>query len=359
MKIAIINMGNNIQGFKTTPASETIYLSECLKDMGLDVDLISMKDTQYGISFDNVPDPNVYDRLLVVNAALNFYGGEENKMNKAAYMFMNKYKSKIYYLFTDIRLPFEQAWRRMSKKKWSSKYKEEQFIVTSPIRVVSQGKDLEQAKRIHSERLVGISKDRMDFVHFELDRHKMYHSVFKIAVDGIKMRDLIYGGTFRSGNREAKMVEYLFDTGLDVEFFGSVKADQFKNPEFPWVTPPVFPGKVDSREMVQRNSTAYATIVLGDKTYDNNQITPRVWEALASTAVTFFDKSFDPGMNIMEGNQFFYVENRAELVEKIKLIKENEELRQVMLTEQHRTLQKYLDEKPKWQAAFKAAIDIK
>lgn len=43
MKIAILNLGNNIQGFKTTPASETIYLSECLKDMGLDVDLISMK----------------------------------------------------------------------------------------------------------------------------------------------------------------------------------------------------------------------------------------------------------------------------------------------------------------------------
>ncbi|UES35627.1 DNA beta-glucosyltransferase [Enterobacter phage KKP_3262] len=358
MKIAILNLGNNIQGFKTTPASETIYLSECLKDMGLDVDLISMKNTQYGIAFDDVPDPNVYDRVLVVNASLNFYGGEENKMNKAAYMFLNKYKSKIYYLFTDIRLPWEQAWRRMSKKKWSSKYTEEQFIVRSPIRVVSQGRDLEQAKRIHSDRLVGVSKDRMEFVHFALDRHKMYHSVFKIAADGIKMRDLIYGGTFRSGNREAKMVEYLFDTGLDVEFFGSVKADQFKNPEFPWTTPPVFPGKVDSREMVQRNSTAYATIVLGDKTYDNNQITPRVWEALASTAVAFFDSTFDPDMNIMEGNEFFYVSNRQELVEKINKIKNDEDFRIETLEYQHKILQKYLDEKPIWQAEFKKAIEI-
>lgn len=359
MKIAIINMGNNIQGFKTTPASETIYLSECLKDMGLDVDLISMKQTQYGIAFDSVKDPNVYDRLLVVNAALNFYGGEENKMNKEAYQFMNKYKSKIYYLFTDIRLPFEQAWRRMQKKKWSSKYKEEQFIVTSPMRIVSQGRDLAQCERIHSERLVGACQfGKLEFTHFALDRHKMYHSVFKIAADGLKMRDLIYGGTFRSGNREQKMVEYLFDTGLDVEFFGSVKADQFKNPEFPWTTPPAFPGKVDSREMVQRNSTAYATIILGDKTYDNNQITPRVWEALASTAIAFFDTTFDPDMNIMDGNEFFYVSNRAELVEKVNAIKENEELRTVMLNYQHQILQRYLDEKPIWQAEFKKAIDL-
>lgn len=358
MKIAILNLGNNIQGFKTTPASETIYLSECLKDMGLDVDLISMKNTIYGISFDSVKDPNDYDRVLVVNASLNFYGGEENKMNNAAYQFLNKYKSKIYYLFTDIRLPWEQAWRRMQKKKWSNKYSEEQFIVRSPIRVVSQGRDLEQAKRIHSDRLVGVSKDKMDFVHFALDRHKMYHSVFKIDCDRMKMRDLIYGGTFRSGNREQKMVEYLFDTGLDVEFFGSVKAEQFKNPEFPWTTPPVFPGKVDSREMVQRNSTAYATIVLGDKTYDNNQITPRVWEALASTAVAFFDITFDPDMNIMEGNDFFYVSNRQELVDKVNALKENEDLRLETLEYQHKILQKYLDEKPIWQAEFKKAIDL-
>lgn len=359
MKIAIINMGNNIQGFKTTPASETIYLAECLKDMGLDVDLISMKNTQYGISFDSVEDPNLYDRLLVVNAALNFYGGEENKMNKAAYMFMSKYKSKIYYLFTDIRLPFEQAWRRMQKKKWSSKYNEDMFKVTSPMRIVSQGRDLAQAEKIHSPRLVGeCLQGKIDYTHFALDRHKMYHSVFKIAPDGIKMRDLIYGGTFRSGNREGKMVEYLFDTGLDVEFFGSVKADQFKNPDFPWTTPPVFPGKVDSREMVQRNSTAYATVILGDKTYDNNQITPRVWEALASTAIAFFDTTFDPDMNIMDGNEFFYVSNRTELVEKINAIKENEELRMAMLNYQHQILQRYLDEKPVWQAEFKKAIDL-
>lgn len=356
MKIALINMGNNIQGFKTTPASETIYLADCLRDAGLDVDLISMKDTQYSVKYDG-KDPNDYDRLVVVNAALNFFGGEENKMNNAAYRFMNKYKGKIYYLFTDIRLPFEQAWRRMQKKKWSSKYDESEFIVTSPIRVVSQGKDLEQAKKVHSERLVG--KDmKIDYVHFPLDRHKMYHDVFKVHDGGIKFRDLIYGGTFRSGNREAKMVEYLFDTGLDVEFFGSVKADQFKNEDHPWKEPPAFPGKVDSREMVQRNSTAYATIVIGDKTYDNNQITPRVWEALASSAVSFFDKSFDPDMKIMEGNEFFYVENRKELVDKINLIKADDTYRQELLDYQHKILKKYLDEKPQWQKDFKAVLDI-
>ena len=110
--------------------------------------------------------------------------------------------------------------------------------------------------------------------------------------------------------------------------------------------------------MVQRNSTAYATIVIGDKTYDNNQITPRVWEALASSAVSFFDKSFDPDMKIMEGNEFFYVENRKELVDKINLIKADDTYRQSLLDYQHKILQKYLDEKPQWQKDFKAVLDI-
>ena len=63
-------------------------------------------------------------------------------------------------------------------------------------------------------------------------------------------------------------------------------------------------------------------------------------------------------MNIMEGNEFFYVKNREELVSKINRLKEDEDFRVQMLEYQHSILQKYLDEKPQWQAEFKKAIDL-
>ena len=101
MKIAIINMGNNVINFKTVPSSETIYLFKVISEMGLNVDIISLKNGVYTKSFDEV-DVNDYDRLIVVNSSINFFGGKPNLAILSAQKFMAKYKSKIYYLFTDL-----------------------------------------------------------------------------------------------------------------------------------------------------------------------------------------------------------------------------------------------------------------
>ena len=45
--------------------------------------------------------------------------------------------------------------------------------------------------------------------------------------------DLIYGGSFRGGKREKKLIDYYFlQNNLNVELYGTIRLDQFKEPAF-------------------------------------------------------------------------------------------------------------------------------
>lgn len=355
MKLALLNLANNINGFKTTPSGETTYMKLILEDMGYEVDIISNKATEYTIPFEDVKDINAYDRLLCLNGAINFFGGKESPTIINNFKLMAQFKGTIYYLFTDLRLPFNQLWPAIENRGWG--YKKEEVWIDSPVVIISQGYNLDTARRLHKK---AEANTKLTYDWVRLDRHKLYQPVFSEACESVpredKVSDIIYGGSFRGGQREAKMNEYLFDTGLDVEFFGTAKETQFKNPKFPWTQAPRFVGKVPMCDMLKRNSQGLATIVIGDSTYNDNYITPRVWETMVSDAVMFIDHEFNTAHDIINDERF-YVHNKEEFVSRVKAIKEDETLRLEMLRIQHETLAKAFAEKPMWQNEFMKAIN--
>lgn len=350
MKIALLNLANNVSTFKTTPSGETIYLKKTLEEMGHEVDIISNKETEFAIPFEAVKDINGYDRLLVQNGAINFFGGKESPTIMNNYRLMAQYKKTIYYLLTDLRLPFNQVWPAIEKRGWG--YKKEDVWVTSKVKVISQGRNLDVAKAIHKKAILDTD---MEFDYFPLDRYKLYMSGAEFAEPTEKECDLIYGGSFRGGSREGKMNEFLFDTGLSVEFFGTAKETQFKSKKYPWTQAPMFSGKIEMTEVSARNSTAYATIVMGDTSYNDNYMTLRVWETMASDAVMFIDHEFDTKHTIVPDDRF-YVRNKAELASMINQIKESPELRKELLEIQHNALLAVYGEKANWQIKFNEAI---
>lgn len=325
MKVAILNLANNVTDFKTTPSGETIYFKKTLEKLGWEVDIISKKFGEFTKSFQTVHDPNIYDKLIVVNGAINFFGGTENEVIIKNYQIMAKYNKPIYYFLTDLRLPFKQLWPSIEKRDWG--YKKEDVWVNAPIKVISQTFNLEVVKKLMPE---------LEAVYFPLERYKL---LFPKPIQSLNFKtvDLIYGGSFRAGNREQKMIDYLFDTKYSVEFYGTAKADQFK---LPFRTAPLFSGKVNFEDVVEKNSSAYASIVIGDKLYNNNHITLRVWEIMMSDAVILIDNDFDPDRKIM-GKDWFYVNNKQEVFEKIEQIKQNQDY---IIKYQHERIKYLFDE---------------
>lgn len=354
MKVALINMGNNVTDYKTTPSAETLHLANSLRGLGLEVDVISNKDTDNTIAYDSAGDPNEYERLIVINGSVNFFGGAENYGVLNAQKFMAAYKSKIYYLLTDIRLGFTQSWNAIQGKPWKDNYSEETLHIKSPIRIISQGSNLDIAKDIHKK----VTDVELEYSHFPLERYKIYEDGFKIAKPTDKKCDVIYGGSFRAGQREGKMVEFLFDTGLDVEFFGTAKESQFKNvKKFPWTNPPRFGKKVPNSDMVNKLSEGVVTVIIGDKSYNDNFTTLRVWEAMASDSIMIIDSEFDTKRRIIDDERF-YVKNKAELIEIVNKLKSDNDLRVAMLSIQRNELYKQINRKCKWQNDLKEVLEI-
>lgn len=306
MNIAILNLANNISDFKTTPSGETIYFKKLFELIDHTVHIISNKNTQYSLSFEEVLDINYYDKLIVVNGAINFFGGKENPTIIKNFKLMAQYKKQIYYLLTDLRLPFKQLWPSIEKRNWG--YFKEEVYVTSPIKVISQTFNLDVVYKLMPD---------LQSIYFPLERYKLVFN--ESNVTSIKTTDLIYGGSFRAGNREQKMIDYLFDTPYSVEFYGNASQDQFK---LPYTQPPLFTGKIHFNEVISKNNSAWSSIIIGDKLYNNNHITLRVWEVMMSDSVILIDNEFDPDHKIM-GKDWFYVKNKLEIQSKLQKIKQH------------------------------------
>jgi hypothetical protein len=324
MKIALLNLSNNISDFKTTPSGETIYIKKMLELCDYNVDIITEKRSKYTISFEDITNIQDYDKLLVVNGAVNFFGGKQNMTIINNYILMAKYDKTIFYLLTDIRLPFKQLWPSIKNRKWDYTINDV-YVDESKIKVISQTYNLDVVKQF---------MPNLDILYFPLERYKLLFN--QLIQPRIKTIDLIYGGSFRAGQREKKMIEYLFDTDYTVEFFGTAREEQFKRL---YTKAPVFTPKINFEDVISKNGEGYASIIIGDNLYNGNHITLRVWEVLLSDAIILIDDDFDPYHKIML-QDWFYVKNKQDVKSKIFEIKNNEKVRQYLLDFQKNRLDK-------------------
>ena len=126
------------------------------------------------------------------------------------------------------------------------------------------------------------------------------------------------------------MIEFFF--GLPEEFkvqmFGNIKLEQFKKqgdlraPEF---------GKAVTHEKVREQlQKAKATVIIGDPKYiELDDIAERFYESIIYGQVTFIDEKYDRTNRAFKNpslKQFLRVKNRADLVYKLKAIKNDKQL---------------------------------
>lgn len=257
-----------------------------------------------------------YDALIVVNGTVNFFGGAEDVEQILNYKIINQFDGPVVYLYCDPNLPLKQIWSSIEKKPWASNWKREDILVTRDIHVISQSYNLEKNKAIFESNGYKVASiSQYDFQKFPMMRDKAIEPMFGRDVD------LSYGGTFRSGRREKKLIDFYwgYPDSLNVEVFGKIKQDDFNPKKIEGLRPPKFTGAVDYSKMIAKMSDAKYHIAIGDNQYpDFEMISQRVYEAIMAGCIVLLDKEFDKNKRVFPEHDFFYVADRDEAYEKMR-----------------------------------------
>lgn len=318
MKIGIIYVNSLVNGDNTIGSLEVNNIANALRKHA-DVDIIAKYPKDRKRQVDKIVDImklgslDDYDKVLFYNASINFYGGRENLPLNRAYELMASYEDTIYYLLVDLALPFQQFWTCIDGRGWN--IKKEDVLVTTNIVVVSQGSDLDEAKHVHRK----VDGHITDYVYFPLEQHILANDSTILDINDNPEFDLIYGGSWRGGRRNKKMNDYFGQKDLKIKLFGSIPENKIENEDV------TFGKKVKPGKVLETNNTAMCTIIFGDRNYNDNMITLRLWESLLSRVIVFIDNDFDRNKEL-SFPEFLYVEDGKELADKIKILKEDQNI---------------------------------
>jgi hypothetical protein len=333
MKVAVLKLGARLVfGDKIGTSGgtgEAVSLIEMLIKGGVEVECytkVLASDPKGPCLIHNIEDTHDvvnnmgYDALVVVNGTVNFFGGAEDRAQILNYKMINEFKGPVVYLYCDPNLPLKQIWSSIEKKPWASNWKQSEIEVTRDIHVISQSYNLDKNKAIFESNGYGVASIKQyPFQMFPMMRNKVDEPMFGRSVD------ISYGGTFRSGRREKKLIDFYFGypPELKVEVFGKIKLDDFNPKKIEGLVAPKFTGPVDYSKMIDKMSDAKYHIAIGDNMYpDFEMISQRVYEAIMAGCLVFIDKDFDKNKRVFGNNKilsdFLYVSDRKEVYERIK-----------------------------------------
>lgn len=340
MKILVTTMYKGLikaENVKSINIFETVKIAELLRKEGHDVTLATLKDTDIAVAYEKL-DVNSFDKVLLMNSIIDFPGGEENFYIEGLFEFLKQYKGPIYNLLVDLAIPFQQLYSKVEKRKWCKYKSASEINLDNKFIIISQCKCNVTVRTIYLNSGIKIS----DIRYVPLNEWIFHTNGF---VENSKKVDLIMGTSFRKGKREAKYQEYFFGReDLTVELFGSIKEENFNADKTQGLKKPIFSSKVNNcNEIIEKNSTGFATVIIGDPMYNNNMKTLRIGESLLANCITFIDEIFDLAHELHPNNRFFYVNSGEELEEKIKFLKAESKYYNQAIKEQHDLVQRLKD----------------
>lgn len=325
MKLAVIKLGARIVNKGTSGGSgEAISIIKLLSLAGNDVHYFTkILDTDPKIDFatpHNIFEDDVknYDALIIINGIVNFFGGVEDPLQLTNYKIINNFKGPIFYMYCDPNLFLRQIWKSVENKKWGKKYsKDDIYISRDDIVYIHQPYNIEPF-RSKIERQINVKK----YVHFPFYKFPLMNKRLEY---NNKIKDLGYGGTLRYGKRENKLLKFYFGYDkIKSYLFGNIKLKKFKK----WdgkLNPPIIEHAVQYNEFLNKQSEFYATVNIGDKEYEGNTLSQRIYESILANNICFIDKEFDPEMRIFQNDKLkdlLYVNNREEVKERLLKLKD-------------------------------------
>lgn len=273
------------------------------------------------------------DALVVLNGNVNFFGGAEDRAQLLNYKIINKFRGPVFYIYCDPALKLKQVWPAVAKKPWASNWKQEDLEITrSDLIYISQPHDVDKVIRDFKKNDIR----PCHIVHYPMEQFPCLNP--QLPFNPEPEVDLSYGGTMRGGKRYEKMIKFYFGHPEDilVEMFGKITEQDFAGEV---LRMPKFTGPIRYDEMLPKMNKSMAHCVIGDPYYEEiNDMAQRAYESIWSNVVTFIDHDLDQLRRVYGRDKnladFLYVQDRAELSEKIQLLKADNELRKQILDDQ-------------------------
>jgi hypothetical protein len=351
MKVAVLKLGARVAYGANDTSGGNGEARSCIKmlnDGGADVHIytkILKKDVipedlnfhQIANEYDGVNKQD-YDALVVINGAVNFFGGISDPEQILNYHIINHFKGPVFYIYFDPNLSLKQIWPSIEKKEWAGDWKKEDILITrNDIRLICQVHNTAKAKEVNEK--AGITFK--DVQHYPLYKFPMLNPRFTQQALFDNQVDISYGGTFRSGKREKKLVQFYFGypEDISVEVFGKIKLDDFDAKKIEGLRPPLFTGAVAYDKMIPKMAEAKSHIVIGDMQYPEfEMINQRTYEAIQANCITFIDSDFDRKCRVYANNRelgdLLYVSSRSEVLDRLNILKNDTEAMKQIADEQ-------------------------
>jgi len=258
--------------------------------------------------YTKVDSLNKLDLVLLFNGPIQFYGGKEDPGIIKQWQLINSYIGPVWYVFTDSRYPFMQLWELMLLKEWHKKYDRDTiWVERDDIRYIYQGQNA-----------------RENIECFPIDWAIMLNPPESIETPIVDRRyDLIYGGSNRDAKRKNKFHHYYLNENFFTLVFGSVKFED----KFGVVPPNVTKiGQVPHSQFIKKMSEGKSTIIIGDKFYQSQWYTLRMYESILAGCLTFIDRDFDTDRKFYKDDEtlkeLMYVTDYQDYRNKMDKIKE-------------------------------------
>lgn len=356
-KSAIVSLGTRISLTSVNVRSvDFIFLREyLLKVEGRElVDFVSKKtkkekDIEYFKDVNDV-DFNDYDEVIIYNASLNPFGGLFKTEALDTFVKLYTFKGDIHYMLCDPKMPpidFAKYLQYKDKthsyvfgcdsKALDFKYSIEPEVLDNWTEKVwnrsnvmyagfDYGKYATQWNEVYKN-----SKNKYKLLNTDVNWFNVWIFEYYAVNEELDLKmknykkvdnpfELVYFGNNRQNERN-KVIKKLFDIpeytkyfiGLDTEIENSVTEKYVPHQEL-------------FKEIGEK---CLATVVVGDNLHNDNERTPRFFEAMLLDCVAFIYIEYDPSKRYVKDEflkDFIYVSSKDELKERIEQIKNDKEL---------------------------------
>jgi hypothetical protein len=320
MKIAICKIGANItfsSGNKSAANADILYFLRQLEIDDHEVSIhthktrntlipkrLGFKEIQETQSFDS------YDKVLVFNGSINFFGGIPDHNLFALYRALAKTTlCPIIYVNTDGALPFKQLWPVIRHREWAKDMTAIDYHIDEDnVHYFTQGRNAKKMLNLVNskpENIVPAGFNHYPLYQMILAKHEKFFKPNPTLFE-FRRYDLGFGGYTRNTYKR-KRIEHYYNTKHNTTLlFGNLRGVKAPNTT---IRP-----KVSYQQFIREMWQCRATVIIGDQFYEDNFFTLRMYESLLADNIVFIDERLDPDHDFYKGDYEFYVNSPNELV---------------------------------------------
>lgn len=254
------------------------------------------KDCDYYLDLNNI-DYSKVENIIINLTPPNFFGGQMN-MNCRKFVekiALQKYKN-IFFLATDPRIkPFNFAKELYDRFNICEDLIQDWDYIIKNATYIFDGKDINKFWNDDIQRET-INVNLYNFLSSKKDISDF------ISIEDKKWRCIYYGDK-RGSYREKQLRKYITNEDLLVGY-KSDKIDCQQNK------------KAKNSELNSIINQSRTVLIIGDKEHENNLITLRLFESMATSSLVVIDKSYDPNMDIIQDpvlRKIVYIDSKDDI----------------------------------------------